>query len=100
MSLASVLQQSDCQLRKLFIQWCGITGEGAAQLTHNNSLTVLMTSLNPIGDSGTAALGDMLVHNTVLRHLGMWVCGITSEGALQLAAALSGNTTLQKLDIS
>ena len=103
-SLASVLQQSDCQLKELNIQSCVITDEGATQLatalTHNHSLTELDMEDNFIADSGAAALGHMLMHNAVLSELKLVGCDITSEGAVQLATALSGNTTLQTLDIS
>ena len=61
-SLASHLQQVECQLGKLDIQECNISGEGAvhlaAALTNNHSLTWLIISDNPIliGDIGAAAL--------------------------------------------
>ena len=103
-SLGTLLQQSECQLRKLRISQCGISGEGVVLLgtglTNNHSLTGLDLSNNPIGDIGAGALGDMIRSNTVLTTLQMGKCGITSEGCVQLAAGLIENTTIQTLVLS
>ena len=103
-SLGTLLQQSECQLRMLWIRRCDIGGEGAVHLgtglTNNHSLTTLDISDNPIGDIGAAALGDMIRSNTVLTALHMNKCGITSEGCVQLAAGLIENTTIQTLWLS
>ena len=100
-SLGILLQQSECQLRKLSIMRCGIVCEGAVHLwtglTNNHSLTELYMPYNPIGDIGAAALGDMIRNNTVLTRLHMEKCGITSEGCVQLAAGLIENTTIHTL---
>ena len=100
-SLGTLLQQSECQLRELLIIGCGIGGEGAVHLgtvlTNNHLLTKLDISDNPIGDIGAAALGDIIRSNTVLTTLHMGKCGITSEGCVQLAAGLIENTTIQTL---
>ena len=103
LSLGTLLQQSECQLRALWITKCDICGEGAVHLgtglTNNHSLTALYISDNPIGDIGAAALGDMIRSNTVLTKLSMAKCGITSEGCVQLAAGLIENTTIQDLSL-
>ena len=103
-SLGTLLQQSECQLRKLRISECGIRGERVVLLgtglTNNHSLTGLDLSNNPIGDIGAAALGDMIRSNTVLTTLQMGKCGITSEGCVQLAAGLIENTAIQTLVLS
>jgi Ran GTPase-activating protein (RanGAP) involved in mRNA processing and transport len=100
-SLASLLQQAECQLRKLVIQECSISGEGAAHLaaalTNNHSLTELFISYNPIGDIGAAAFGDLVSNNTALKTLRIDECEITSAGCIQLAAGLTENIVLQKL---
>jgi Ran GTPase-activating protein (RanGAP) involved in mRNA processing and transport len=100
-SLTSLLQQAECQLRRLDIPVCSISGEGAAHLaaalTNNHSLTWLDISDNPIGDIGAAAIGDLVSNNTALTTLEMSECGITSEGCVQLAAGLTENTTLGTL---
>ena len=101
MSLASLLQQAECQFRMLHIRKCNISGEGAvhlaAALTNNHSLAELDISRNPIGDIGATAFGDMVRNNTALTTLYLSWCGITSEGCVQLAAGLTENTTLQTL---
>ena len=103
-SLETLLQQSKCQLRELWIISCGIGCEGAvhlgAVLTNNHSLTTLYMPGNPIGDIGAAALGDMIRSNTVLTTLHMDMCGITSEGCVQLAAGLIENTAIQYLSLT
>ena len=100
-SLASLLQQAECQLRELYIERCSISGEGAvhlaAALANNHSLTELFIADNPIGDIGAAAFGDMVRSNTALTTLYMDWCGINSEGCVQLAAGLAENTALQTL---
>ena len=100
-SLSSLLQQSVCQLRELYISGCGICCEGAVHLgtglTNNHSLTRLEMGDNPIGDIGAAALGDMIRDNTVLETLYMNNCEITSQGFVQLAAGLISNTSLKTL---
>ena len=103
-SLSSLLQQSVCQLRELYISGCGICGEGAVHLgtglTNNHSLTTLDIQNNPIGDIGAAALGDLIRDNTVLETLIMDYCEITSQGFVQLAAGLISNTSLKTLWLS
>ena len=100
-SLSSLLQQSVCQLRVLYLSGCGIGGEGAVYLgtglTNNHSLTTLEMDYNPIGDIGAAALGDMIRDNTVLETLYMNRCEIPSQGFVQLAAGLISNTSLKTL---
>ena len=98
-SLSSLLQQSVCQLRWLYINGCGIRGEGAVHLgtglTNNHLLISLDIGDNPIGDIGAAALGDIIRDNTVLEKLYMHKCEITSQGFVQLAAGLISNTPLK-----
>ena len=104
MSLASLLQQAECQLRMLLIRECNISGEGAvhlaAALTNNHSLAELYIPENSIGDIGATAFGDMVRNNTALTRLDLGICEITSEGCVQLAAGLTENTTLQRLWMS
>ena len=103
-SLSSLLQQSVCQLRELYIGGCGIRGEGAVHLgtglTNNHSLITLGMGDNPIGDIGAAALGDIIRDNTVLKTLSMNRCEITSQGFVQLAAGLISNASLKMLWLS
>ena len=101
MSLASLLQQAECQFRELDIRECNISGEGAvhlaAVLTNNHSLAELYISRNPIGDIGATAFGDTVRNNTALSTLELDMCEITSEGCVQLAVGLTENTKLQVL---
>ena len=73
MCLRSLLQQSVLKFRELHISRCGVTSEGAVQLarglTGNQWLTLLNMAGNSIGDTGAAALGDMLKYNTSLQVL-------------------------------
>ena len=86
MSLASLLQQAECQLGELNISECNISGEGAvhlaAALTNNHSLAELNISDNPIGDIGATAFGDMDMDNTALTILNLDLCGITVTVAI------------------
>ena len=74
MSLASLLQQAECQFRELGIWDCNISGEGAVHLTNNHSLAYLDISYNPIGDIGATAFGDMVRNNTALTTLLLGSC--------------------------
>ena len=101
MCLRSLLQQSVLKFRALNITWCGVTSEGAVQLarglTGNQWLTAMNTWGSSIGDTGAAALGDMLKYNTSLQKLYIADCGITSQGAVEIAAGLTENSTLHVL---
>ena len=104
MCLRLLLQQSVLKLRELEISQCDITSEGAVQLarglTCSQWLTVLNMWRNRIGDTGAAALGDMLKYNTSLQKLDIGECSITSQGAVEIAAGLTENSTLHVLNIS
>ena len=99
--LASILHQSLWQLKELIIRDCGITEDGAIQITRavtdNHSLTELDMFINCIGDPGAVALGEMLKHNTQLTSLKIGRCGIGPEGCFQIVSALTQNTTLRLL---
>ena len=99
--LRSLLQQSVLQFRELVIGDCHVTSEGAVQLARglieNQYLTVLNMRYNSIGDTGAAALGDMLKYNTSLQEIDIGGCSILSQGAVQIAAGLTENSTLRVL---
>ena len=103
MSLASFLQQSECQLMVLDISRCSMSDDGVLHLTralsNNCSIRRLDVSSNPIGDIGAAAFGDVIARNSVLVELVMNRCDVTSEGCIQLAAGLTGNSSLKELMI-
>jgi Ran GTPase-activating protein (RanGAP) involved in mRNA processing and transport len=100
-SMASVLEQQGCRLRRLEIRSCKINGKDAAilaaALVSNHSLRGLDMAYNPIGTAGAGALGDMLKSNKTLRRLCIAWCEITSEGCITLAEGLTENTSLQVL---
>ena len=102
-SLASVLKDySKCTLTVLDLGDCYISSEGAvklgAALCKNTTLKHLTLNNNPIGEHVTAA-SKMLAENKTLRELDLRYCHISSEGAVELAAALWKNSTLKHLDL-
>ena len=106
-SLASVLKDhTKCTLTVLYLQDCHISSEGAvklpAALCKITTLKHLCMSCNPIGElaEGVTAVAKMLVDNKTLTKLDLAYCHISSEGAVELAAALCKNTTLNHLDLS
>ena len=106
-SLASVLKDhSKCTLTVLGLQDCHISSEGAVELAavlcKNTTLKHLDLSSNPIGEhvEGVTAVAKLLVENKTLTKLDLLGCHINSEGAVELAAALCKNTTLNDLNVS
>ena len=101
--LRSLLQQSVLKFMELDISECDVSSEGAVQLarglTGNQWLTVLIMRRNSIGDTGAAALGDMLKYNTSLQELNIGWCDITSQGAVEIAVGLTENSILHVLDM-
>ena len=101
-SLSSILRdQSKCTLTWLVVEDCHISSEGAVELAaalcKNTTLKHLRLSCNPIGVEG--AVAKMLVENKTLTWLALQHCHISSEGAVELAAALCKNSTLKHLDL-
>ena len=101
--LSELLTCSLTSLRTLILDSCGITSEGAVQLSAglavNKSITKLQLRKNPIGDIGAASIGDAIKTNAVLEHLHMNHCEIASEGAVQLSAGLAINKSLTRLKL-
>ena len=99
----TVLSHALTSLRTLILYSCGITSEGAVQLSAglavNKSLTTLELQKNPIGDIGAASIGDAIKTNAVLDYLEIGRCEITSEGAVQLSAGLAVNKSLTRLQL-
>ena len=96
--LSELLTCALTSLRTLILNSCGITSEGAVQLSAvlaiNKSLTELQLKENPIGDIGAASIGDAIKSNAVLEVLDICNCDISSEGAVQLSAGLAVNKSL------
>ena len=104
MCLRSLLQQSVLKFKELSICDCEVTSEGLVQLARglidNQQLVVLHMADNNIGETGAAAVGDMLRNNTSLQELNIRCCDITSQGAVEIAAGLTENSTLHVLHMS
>ena len=105
--LASVLKDhSKCTLTELHLRGCYISSKGAvklaAALCNNTKLKHLDLTNNPIGEhvEGVTAVAKMLVENKTLTDLELQDCHISSEGAVELAAALCKNTKLKRLDLT
>ena len=105
--LASVLKDHfKCTLTNLELADSHISSEGAVELAaalcKNTTLQHLDLNHNPIGAhvKGVTAVVKMLVVNKTLTKLKLQECHICSEGAVELAAALCKNTTLQHLDLN
>ena len=101
--MSELLTHALTSLRILRLNICGITSEGAVQLSAglavNKSITKLELYENPIGDIGAASIGDVIKTNAVLEDLDISVCEITSEGAVQLSAGLAVNKSLTELQL-
>ena len=61
------------------------------------SITTLNISANNIGDTGAAALAEMLRSNTTLERLDLSSNVIDYDGISALSAALADNTSLKAL---
>ena len=101
--LSELLTRALTSLRTLILDSCGITSEGAVQLSAglavNKSITKLELYSNPIGDIGAASIGDAINTNAVLNYLHISDCDISSEGAVQLSAGLAVNKSLTRLEL-
>ena len=101
--LSELLTRALTILRTLILDSCGITSEGAVQLSAglavNKSITKLELYSNPIGDIGAASVGDAIKTNAVLNYLHISYCDISSEGAVQLSAGLAVNKSLTRLEL-
>lgn len=66
----------------------------------NCTLESLYLSMNPIGDDGATALSDGLRQNTSLKRFITDSCGINTQGATSIFAALIGHPNLFTLSIA
>ena len=105
--LASVLKDhSKCTLTVLYLEDCHISSAGAVKLAdalyRNATLEHLDLRQNPIGEcvGGMTGVAKMLVENKTLTKLYLESCHISSEGAVELAAALCKNSTLKDLNLN
>ena len=102
-SLASVLNRTNCTLVYLNLAQCNINSDGACELASalctNHTLQELDLQYNPVGDKGAAALAEMLLKNTSLKELKLKDGSIGEEGAQKLLDSLTHNTTVDKLHL-
>ncbi|KAI7801169.1 putative NACHT [Triplophysa rosa] len=86
-----------CKLEILKLMYCGVTDEGCAALasvmkSNTTDLKELYLDKNELGDSGVKLLSAALENSHCkLELLKLWDCGITDEGCVALASALTSN---------
>ncbi|XP_043372691.1 NACHT, LRR and PYD domains-containing protein 3-like isoform X2 [Dermochelys coriacea] len=102
--LWQALKASNCNLKKLSLEWCDLTaadcGYLAAVLSTNQSLTELKLSGNKLGDSRVQLLCEGLKHpNCKLQRLRLYMCRLTDAGCGDLAAVLSTSQSLRELEL-
>ncbi|XP_058624173.1 NACHT, LRR and PYD domains-containing protein 3-like isoform X2 [Onychostoma macrolepis] len=104
--LSDVLQDPDCKLETLWLDYCGVTDEGCAALasalrSNPSHLRHLDLSVNELGES-VNLLSDVLQDpDCKLETLCLSDCGVTDEGCAALASALRSNPShLRELDLS
>ena len=101
-SFISNAMRETTSLRTLGMCDCGITSQGAEELSRalaqNSSLKKLNIGANYlVGDEGIRHIAEALEHNKQLKELWIGNCGVTDKGAAYLASALSVNNTLSVL---
>ena len=105
-SLAKLLQRTNCSLEKLDVSNIIIDNECcnilAKAITKNRSLKVLnLSSCNPIDEQGIRSLSNSLVNNNTLKHL---ICKQSSIGSIGLKVLSSRLpymiSSLKVLDLS
>ena len=104
------LLKSSHSLQHLHIHWNNLSSESVASiitglslslsLSHNSSLTTLSISYSHFSMANVNSLASVLEDSKcILTELNLQDCHISSEGAVELAAALCKNTTLKHLDL-
>ena len=97
------LQKSSHSLQHLHIHHNNLSSESVASiitgLSHNSSLTTLIISNSHFSMANVDSLASVLKDHSkcTLTWLGLRDCLISSEGAVELAAALCKNSTLKFL---
>ena len=103
-SFVSILRESRCALKKLWLQDCFISRQGASELAaalcKNTTLETLGLHHNPIGVEGAIAVSKMLMENKTLTWLMLEDCNIRGQGVSKLAASLCKNSTLTHLNLN
>ena len=100
------LLKSSHSLQELDIRSNNLSSESVASiitgLSHNSSLTTLYILNSHFSMANVDSLASVLKDHSkcTLTWLDLQDCHISSEGAVELAAVLSKNTTLKHLDLS
>ena len=100
------LLKSSHSLQHLDIHQNNLSSESVASvitgLSHNSSLTKLDSSNSHFSMANLNSLASVLKDHSkcTLTELKLWGCKISSEGAVELVAALSKNSTLKYLDLN
>ena len=100
------LLKSAHSLQELYIHHNNLSSESVASiitgLSHNSSLTTLDISNSYFSMANVDSLASVLKDHSkcTLMVLYLWDCHISSEGAVELAAALCKNSTLKHLHLS
>ena len=99
------LLKSSHSLQELYIHWNNLSSESVASiitgLGHNSSLTYLYISNSHFSMANVDSLASVLKDHSkcTLTELYLEDCHISSEGAVELAAALCKNSTLKRLNL-
>ena len=100
------LLKSSHSLQDLYIHRNNLSSESVASiitgLSHNSSLTTLIISNSHFSKTNVDSLASILKDHSKCTLTELWLqdCHISSEGAVELAAALCKNTTLEHLNLS
>ena len=100
-SPALVVDLEGCTELRLLRNSIGDSGAAAVAevLMNNTAITSLKLGNNNIGDSGAAAFAEALKGNTAVTELYLSFNSIGDSGAAALAEALKSNTALTTLDL-
>ncbi|KAF4080702.1 hypothetical protein AMELA_G00174330 [Ameiurus melas] len=105
--LSALLENPQCEVKNLQLEYCNISGEGCATLTsalrsNPSHLRYLDLSDNKLGDSGVKCLSAVLENpHCKLEILKLCECGVTGKRCAALTSALRSNPShLRELDLS
>ncbi|XP_053494870.1 uncharacterized protein LOC128616309 isoform X13 [Ictalurus furcatus] len=95
--VSALLENPQCKVKNLRLEYCGVSGEGCAALasalrSNPSHLRELNLSENKLGDSGVKSVSAVLENPLCkLEILRLWRCGVSDEGCAALTSALRSN---------
>ncbi|KAI5630527.1 NACHT, LRR and PYD domains-containing protein 3, partial [Silurus asotus] len=105
--LSALLENPECKVKDLRLQYCGVSDEGCAALasalrSNPSHLRELNLSGNKVGDSGVKCLSAVLENpHCKMEVLGLLDCEVSDEGCAALDSALRLNPShLRELYLS